>query len=156
MHTIKWKPLIISLVLSLGVGALSGFLTSGSMDVYKSLTQPPLSPPAIVFPIVWTILFLLMGISAYLIYNENAYDSGKALILYGVQLLVNFLWPIFFFNMQLYWFSFLWILFLWVLIILMIKEFYKINKTAAYLQIPYLLWVTFAAYLNLAIALLNK
>ncbi|HEX3037613.1 MAG TPA: TspO/MBR family protein [Oscillospiraceae bacterium] len=156
MHKIKWKSLIISLILSFGIGALSGFLTSGSMEVYKKLKQPPLSPPAAVFPFVWTVLFLLMGISAYLIYNENAYDSGKALLLYGVQLLVNFLWPIFFFNMHLYLFSFIWILFLWVLIILMIRQFYKINKTAAYLQIPYLLWVTFAAYLNLAVALLNK
>lgn len=156
MHKIKWKSLLISLILSFGIGALSGFLTSGSMEVYKKLKQPPLSPPAVVFPFVWTVLFLLMGISAYLIYNENAYDSGKALLVYGIQLLVNFLWPIFFFNFHLYWFSFIWILLLWALIILMIKQFYNINKTAAYLQIPYLLWVTFAAYLNLSVALLNQ
>lgn len=157
MHTVKWKPLIISLIFSLGIGALSGFLTSEgakAFEIYKQ--EPPFSPPSTAFPIVWTILFTLMGISAYLIYNEKAYDSGKALLLYGVQLLVNFFWPIFFFNLQWYLFSFVWIVFLWVLIILMIREFFKINKTAAWLQVPYLLWVTFAAYLNFAVFLLNR
>lgn len=154
--SIKWKPLLLSILISLGVGGLAGFLTKGSMDMYNSLILPSLSPPPVVFPIVWTILFLLMGISAYLIAVSNSPDKQKALIYYGVQLAVNFLWPIIFFNWNAYLFAFIWLVLLWVLIVLMIRSFYPINKAAAYLQIPYLLWVTFAGYLNLAVYLLNR
>lgn len=153
--TIRIKPLLISLLISLGVGGISGWLTKDSMEVYQQANQPPLSPPGIVFPIVWTILFALMGISAYLIYLSSSPQRGRALGLYAAQLVVNFLWPIFFFNCQWYFFSFLWLLFLWVLILAMIITFYPISKPAALLQIPYLLWVTFAGYLNLGVALLN-
>ena len=151
-HTIQLKPFVISLLISLGVGGLSALLTKDNMDIYKNLKQPALAPPSI----VWTILFILMGISAYLIYVSDSYQKKNALIIYGVQLLINFLWPIIFFNYQNYLFSFVWLIFLWVIIIRMIIAFYKISKPAAYLQIPYLLWVTFAGYLNLAIFLLNK
>lgn len=157
MKKTNWKALIISVLISLGIGALSGFLTNDGVQAYQIYKQePPLSPPPAAFPIVWTVLYLLMGVSAYLIYNEHAFNSGKALLIYGLQLLVNFFWPIFFFNLQWYLFAFVWIVFLWVLIVLMIREFFKINKTAAWLQIPYLLWVTFAAYLNFAAFLLNR
>ena len=152
---IKWKELIISLIIPLAIGGLSAFLTRNSMDVYSNINQPPLAPPSILFPIVWTILFTLMGISSYLVYVSNAKNKREALALYGVQLVVNFIWPLIFFNMQAYFASFLWLLLLWVLVALMIWQFYKAKPLAAYLQIPYILWLTFAAYLNLAIFLMN-
>jgi len=155
---IKWPELIISIAISLVVGFLAGIFTSGSMGIYNNLTLPPLSPPSIVFPIVWTILYILMGISAYLIYVSDASKESKknALTIYAIQLLMNFAWSIIFFNLNAYLISFVWLVGLWMMIVLMIISFYKINKTAAYLHIPYLIWVTFAGYLNLSIYLLNK
>lgn len=150
------KKLIISVLISLGVGGLSAIITSGSMDIYKTLVKPSLAPPSILFPIVWTILYILMGISAYLIYNSNNLESDDALKIYGLQLLVNFVWPILFFVLKLRLLSFVWIVLLLILVIVMILKFYKINKTAAYLQIPYFIWVLFASYLNLGFYLLNK
>lgn len=155
----KIKPYIISVIIALGVGGLSALLTKGSMVAYQSINKPPLNPPMIVFPIVWTVLFILMGISSAIIYTkpyDNKEESYSALRLYGFQLAVNFFWSIIFFNMQAYLFAFIWLLLLWVLIIAMIIRFGKIDLTAAYLQIPYLLWVTFAGYLNLMIYILNK
>ena len=154
----KSKALIISLLISLGVGALSGFLTKDSMKTFESLVKPALSPPGFVFPIVWTILFILMGVSAYLVWTSDAprIQKQRALAVYGVQLAINFLWSIIFFNLDAYLFAFVWLLLLWLMIILMIYLFGKISRPAAYLQIPYLLWVSFAGYLNLAIYLLNK
>lgn len=150
------KSLTISLLISLGVGGLSALLTMGSMDIYKYLDKPPLAPPPIVFPIVWTILFILMGISAYLIYNSNSEYKQKALLIYGIQLLVNFTWPIFFFVLNYRLIALFIIIILLISIIIMIIKFYKINKLAAYLQIPYLLWVSFATYLNLGFYILNR
>lgn len=155
----KLKPYIISVVIALAVGGLSAVVTSDSMDVYSKINQPALSPPSILFPIVWTILFTLMGISAALIYSfrdTKRTDVTRALTVYGVNLAVNFLWSIFFFNMQAYLFSFIWLLLLLVVIAAMIVLFKKVSPLAAYLQIPYLLWVTFAGYLNLSIYLLNR
>ncbi len=148
---INWKSLTANLVISLGTGILSAIITRNSMDTYKNLNLPKLAPPSILFPIVWTILFILMGISAYIIYESNSDQKQSALTIYGIQLLVNFIWPILFFNLELYLFSFIWIILLWLLIILMITSFKKISSVAAYLQIPYLLWVTFASYLNFMI-----
>ena len=150
------KALAVSILISVGVGALSALFTRNSMDVYEKVIQPPLSPPSWIFPVVWTILFVLMGISAYLIYRSDSFYRNSALRIYATQLVVNFFWSIIFFNFEMYLFAFLWLLLLLVMIILMIMSFYKINKAAAYLQIPYLLWVTFAGYLNLGIYLLNK
>ena len=152
---IKWKELIISLLIPLAVGGLSAFLTRNSMDVYANINQPPLAPPSILFPIVWTILFALMGVSSYLVYMSNSKNKREALALYGVQLIVNFIWPLIFFNMQAYFAAFLWLILLWVLVAVMIRQFYKAKPLAAYLQIPYIIWLTFAAYLNLAIFLMN-
>ena len=154
----KSKALIISLLISLGVGALSGFLTKDSMKTFESLVKPALSPPGFIFPIVWTLLFVLMGVSAYLVWTSDAprIQKQRALAVYGVQLAINFLWSIIFFNLDAYLFAFVWLLLLWLMIILMIYLFGKISRTAAYLQIPYLLWVSFAGYLNMAIYLLNK
>jgi len=155
----KYKPYIVSVVIALAVGGLSAVVTSQSMEVYSKINQPPLSPPSTLFPIVWTILFTLMGISAALVYHfkDSKPDEVRiALIVYAVNLAVNFLWSIIFFNMQAYLFAFIWILLLIAVIVAMIVFFKRVSPLAAYLQIPYLLWVTFAAYLNLAIYILNR
>lgn len=154
----KIKPYIISVAIALGVGALSALFTRNNMDIYDRIRTPPLAPPGILFPIVWTVLYTLMGISSAIIYTKGKEEDipvYAALKIYGIQLAVNFFWSIIFFNAQAFFFAFLWIVLLWILIIKMIKEFGKISALAAYLQIPYLLWVTFAAYLNFAIFLLN-
>ncbi len=137
-------------------GALIGLLTSGSMESFAMLVKPPLSPPGWLFPVVWTVLYTLMGISSYLVYESSSGEQRRqALAIYGLQLIVNLLWSVFFFVAEWYLFSFFWLIVLWVLIIRMIKEFYEISEVAAYLNIPYLLWVTFAGYLNLGIWWLN-
>ena len=123
MMKIDFKKLIICIAIPVGLGALSGFLTSGSMDIFKTLNKPPFSPPAIVFPIVWTILFILMGISAAMIYNDkNAPENQKisALFTYALSLIFNFFWSIIFFNFRAFAFSFFWLLCLLFLIILTI------------------------------------
>lgn len=155
----KVKSYVYSLIIALGVGGLSALFTSGNMDIYKEIVKPPLSPPSIVFPIVWTILFTLMGISAAMIYNNSSaskLERDSALLTYGVSLVFNFFWSIIFFNLQMYFFAFLWLLALLYFIIKTIIKYYKFDKTAAYLQIPYLIWVTFAGYLNFAIWYLNR
>jgi len=152
------KKLLICIAIPLLVGIVSGLISRSGMETFNQITKPPLSPPAILFPIVWSILYTLMGIASYLIVVSDADKTLKdnALTSYGLQLIVNFFWSIFFFNFGWYLFSFLWLVLLWVLILNCIFLFYGINKTAAYLMIPYLLWVTFAGYLNLAIYFLNK
>ena len=155
VHRINLKHLATSLAISLGTGILSGILTMGSMESFDQISKPTLTPPGIVFPIVWFILYTLMGISSYIIYESDSPYRKSALTVYAIQLVVNFIWPLLFFNLQAYLFSFIWILLLWILIIGMIVQFYKVSKPAALLQIPYLLWVTFAAYLNLGVYLLN-
>ncbi len=154
----KLKSYIIGIAIPVAVGLLSAFLTRDNMDLYESIQSPPLAPPAILFPIVWTILYVLMGIGSVLVYRADVpeQDKPRALVFYGLQLAVNFFWSILFFNQRAFLTSFVWLLLLWVLIIVMIVKFYKVNKVAAYLQLPYLLWVTFAGYLNLAIYLLNR
>ncbi len=155
----KIKPYVISILIALGVGGLSALFTSGNMNIYDRIVEPPLSPPGVLFPIVWTVLYTLLGISSALVYvkgKEEDIDISGALGIYLLQLAVNFFWSIIFFNMRAFLFAFIWIILLWILIIVMIKRFYEISPLAAYLQIPYLLWVTFAAYLNLAIYILNR
>lgn len=147
----KYKPYIIEILIALAVGGLSAYLTKDSMETFNSLVKPPLSPPSYLFPIVWAILFILMGISAGMVYKK----SGSVPFIYRLSLIVNFLWSIIFFNMEAYLFAFVWLLLLLVLIILTIIEYSKIDKTAAYLQIPYLIWVCFAGYLNFFIWYLN-
>ena len=153
---LRIKPLIISLLISLGTGFLSGIFTKGSSNFYETITKPPLAPPGYIFPLVWSILFALMGISSYIIFISDSPKKKQALTVYFIQLIVNFIWPIIFFNERLFLVSFLWILLLWVLIFIMIILFRRINKTAGNLQIPYFLWVTFAAYLNFMIFILNR
>lgn len=153
----KIKPYAVSILLTLAVGGLSGFLTSMGMDSFDALTKPPLTPPSFLFPIVWTVLFILMGVGAARIFmTEPTAARNRALIVYVVQLAVNFLWSIIFFNLQAYAFAFFWLILLWVLILTMIYLFCKVDKPAALIQIPYAIWVTFAGYLNLMIWLLNR
>ena len=155
----KIKPYIISVLISLATGGLSAFLTRNSMNLYSEVATPPLSPPSILFPIVWTVLYILMGISAAIIYNTKAArpdEKARSLFVYAVSLFVNFCWSIFFFNMRMFLFSFIWLIILWVLILKTILGYSKINRVAAYLQIPYLVWVTFAGYLNFGIWFLNR
>lgn len=146
--------LIISILIPLAVGALSA-LISGNMSMYSSLNKPGLSPPSFIFPIVWTILYILMGISSYIIYVSGSPGTKTALYIYALQLFFNFCWSIIFFGFSQYLFAFVWLIALIILIVIMIKKFYSIEPIAAYLQIPYLIWCIFAAYLNLSIYLMN-
>lgn len=153
----KTKTFLFFTAIPLLVGIVAGLLTRGSMETFSRLNQPPLSPPGILFPIVWTILYTLMGIASYLVYSSGKEKEEiiNALLIYFLQLAVNFFWSIFFFNLEWYTFAFFWLVLLWVLIFYTIRLFYPISSIAAYLLIPYLLWVTFAGYLNLGIAALN-
>lgn len=153
--TIRWKPFILNLLISLGVGGVAALLTKENMNVFETLVKPSLTPPQIVFPIVWTILYVLMGISAYIVYESRCPLKRDALLLYGIQLVLNFAWSLVFFNLKNYLLAFIVLVVLWLAIIWMIYKFFKISPLAAKLQIPYLVWVTFAAYLNLAIVILN-
>ncbi len=153
----KIKPYILWILLAEGVGLLAGLLTRDATMLYsQQIVKPPLSPPAIVFPVVWTILYALMGIGAARVASSpNRGSDRKALNLFILQLIVNFFWSFFFFNAQAYGFAAIWLILLWVLVLLMIISFWKVDHVAAWLQIPYLIWLTFAAYLNLAVYLLN-
>lgn len=152
----KTKVWLVSLLIPLAVGALSALFTSGSMETFASLRQPPLSPPGFIFPIVWTILFLLMGAGSAIVYLSQSPVQGAALKVYGLQLVVNFFWSIIFFVLGARLFALLWILLLLFLVIRMILLFYKAVPLAAYLQIPYLLWILFATYLNAGVWFLNR
>ncbi|MFR6102085.1 MAG: TspO/MBR family protein [Christensenellales bacterium] len=151
------KRLIICLAIPLVVGGAAGLLTMNSMEAFEALNQPPLSPPGWLFPVVWTVLYVLMGIASYLASVSDAphKEKARALWTYGIQLAFNFLWPIAFFNLKWYLFAFLWLVILWILILITALRFGRIRKPAGYLLVPYLLWVAFAGYLNLGIYLLN-
>ena len=146
------KRIIYSLLPIVG-GVLVGLIISGYMN-YGDMVKPPLSPPSIAFPIVWTILYILMGISYFIATKDKENDKDLNQI-YILQLLVNFFWPIIFFVLGMYFTAFLWIILLIILVIVMIKELLKNNKISGYLQIPYLIWLLFATYLNIGIFLLN-
>lgn len=146
------KRIIYSLLPIVG-GVLVGLIISGYMN-YGDMVKPPLSPPSYIFPIVWTILYILMGISYFIATKDKENDKDLNQI-YILQLLVNFFWPIIFFVLKMYFTAFLWIILLLILVIVMIKELLKNNKISGYLQIPYLIWLLFATYLNIGIFLLN-
>ena len=154
---IKWKTLIGAIALPIVVGGISALLSMGGMKHFESVSKPPLTPPGWLFPIAWTILYTLMGIASYLVLTANKGEemTVKALSAYTVQLGFNFLWSIFFFGFELYAFSFVWLLALIGLIVLTMVRFYRIEPKSAYLLIPYLMWVAFAGYLNLGVAVLN-
>ena len=154
----NWLILLKCIAIPILLGLLASFFTQNAMDDFHRLNQPPLTPPDILFPIVWTVLYTLMGISAYLIKTAEASEEeiAKAMSVYFYQLLANFLWTIVFFNFQWFLFAFFWLLLLWVLVAVMIKRFYNIRPIAAFMNIPYLIWLTFAAYLNLGVWWLNR
>lgn len=155
---IDFKKLIVSLLIPLAVGGLSALITGSDMDIYGKIKQPPLSPPSIVFPIVWTVLYTLMGVSLYLVWTkERRYGNKKcAYIIFAIQLFLNFIWSPIFFSAEKYLLAFIVLVTLWIFAIIMAVLFYKISKPAGLLQIPYILWLTFAGYLNCGIYLLNK
>ena len=157
MKKIKITDLLIFIVGTELVGVLSGILAGGSFSFYKEIVRPPFSPPGWIFPIVWIILYALMGISAYFIYTSKATVRQKnfALAVYAIQLVVNFLWSIVFFRLEMVGLSVIIILLLLLLIVVMICVFYRIRPVAAYLNIPYLLWTAFASYLNIGVLILN-
>ena len=153
----NWKTYVLWILVTEAVGALSGFLSRCGMLSYNTvIQQPPLSPPGIVFPRVWGILYALMGFGAARIYlSPDAKARGLGLNIYYVQLIVNFFWSLIFFNAGAYGFALIWLFVLWVLVFWMILTFRKVDPLAAKLQIPYLLWLTFAAYLNAGVWYLN-
>ena len=153
----KWKSYLFWILLAEAVGGLSGWLTREGTEIYQqTIAQPPLSPPGWVFPVVWGILYALMGIGAARVYlSPPSSERSLGLNLFITQLVVNFFWSPIFFNLQAFGFAFFWLLLLWGLVLAMILIFRKTDPTAAKLQIPYLFWLTFAAYLNLGVWYLN-
>ncbi|MDE6701354.1 MAG: tryptophan-rich sensory protein [Acetatifactor sp.] len=151
---IEWKKLIISIAIPLGIGILSSLLAPNIPETYATLYKPPLAPQAWLFPVVWTILYVLMGVASYLIYQSPAGEERKiALFSYGLQLLVNLFWPVLFFRLEAYVTAFFWLALLWYLVFITFQKFAKINVVAGNLLIPYLVWLTYAGYLNLVIAI---
>lgn len=155
MKNKKIKIYIASIIIALAAGGLSALFSVVAMAEYGSLLQPPLSPPSWLFPIVWTVLYILMGISSARIYIADGPYSPKALRSYAMQLVINILWTLLYFTFELRLASFVWIIVLIAAVIVMIVRFFKVDRLAAYLQAPYLIWLIFAAYLNLGTYLLN-
>lgn len=143
------KKLLFYIFITLFIGGLSSIVVATN-NTYNTLNKPPLSPPGVLFPIVWTILFILMGISVYLVKEDK-----EAVRYYFIQLIVNALWTPIFFGLKAYLLSFIWLIILIVLVVIMLDKFKEINKTSVYLNIPYLIWLVFALYLNAGIFLLN-
>ena len=153
----NWKTFALWIGLAEAVGGLSAWLSREGMKAYsETVAQPPLSPPMWLFPVVWGILFLLMGYSAGRIYlAPESRERSRGLNLFVAQLIINFFWSLIFFNAQAFLLAFVWLILLWVLVLLMILTFRKVDPLAAWLQVPYLLWLTFAAYLSAGVWYLN-
>ncbi len=150
-------PYILSVALALAVGGLSALLGGGS-SIYEQINRPLLSPPGWLFPVVWTVLYVLMGISAALVYEKRLEDpeaARRGLFYYGVSLLLNFAFSPIFFHLQAFLLAFFVVIALFIFVLLTVENYKKVSKTAAYLQIPYLIWLGFAAYLSASIALIN-
>lgn len=152
-----WKSLLVCIAVPLAVGTLASLITGDAVLDYALMQKPPLSPPGWIFPLVWTILYALMGLASWLVWTSDASRPRKrrALTLYALQLIVNFCWPLLFFIGQLYLAAFFWLLLLLLLAAACAVRFYCIRRKAAYLLLPYLLWLAFAAYLNLGVYILN-
>ncbi len=157
MNKKKLTELLIFIVSAELVGALSALFTGSFSAAYDVMQKPPLSPPAFLFPVVWTILYAVMGTSAYLVFNSRKpqYEKGGALKIYGVQLIVNFFWSIIYFRLEMRGVALLDIILLDMLVVLMIIRFYRIRQISGIMNVPYLLWLLFATYLNLATVILN-
>lgn len=152
-----WKRLGIAAAIPLIIGGLATLLTKDNMIMFEVIDKPPLAPPQWLFPVVWTILYILMGVASYLVYKSKAPSAEKtvALTFYAIQLVFNFVWSLIFFNLENYLLAFVWLCALWLLIVITTVRFFAINKAAGWLMLPYILWVTFAGYLNYAIYMLN-
>lgn len=150
---------VFSVAIALGVGSLAGYMTRDGMQIYSDIVVPALAPPSVVFPVVWTILYVLMGISAAMIWEDSNPDNktvrGRALLVYATSLIANFAWCFIFFNFREFGAALIWLFLLWILIFKTIWDYARIRPLAAYLQIPYLIWVSFAGYLTASIWLLN-
>lgn len=155
MKKINWKRLIIITLITFIVGSFFSLFVMNNKDTFKEL-EKPVNVPGVLFPIVWSVLYLLMSISCYMITKSNDNNKDGAVIWYGIQLIINSLWSLIFFGLGAYLFSFIWILLLLVCVIIMTAKFYNIDKRSAYLNIPYILWIIFAGYLNFGIYLLNR
>lgn len=157
MNRHPWKTYGLWILCTEAVGALSGWLTRDGVRAYtQSVIQPPLSPPPLVFPIVWGILFALMGVGAARVYLSPASMArSQGLLLFGIQLAFNFFWSFLFFQFQLFGFALLWLVILWLLIAGMTLTFRKVDTPAAWMQVPYLAWTAFAGYLNFGVWMLN-
>ncbi len=155
MFVIKCKSFLLCILIPVAVGLLAGLLTMSDFGIYKTLQLPPGAPPSWAFPVVWTLLYILMGIASYGVFSAKEGNITGAFWVYALQLALNFFWPILFFKTQLYLLSFFWLLLLIAAILLTTKLFYRINKLSAYLMIPYLLWCLYASYLNLGVIILN-
>jgi tryptophan-rich sensory protein len=152
----KLITFIACILLTLSVGGLSGYLTSTQIPGwYAGLQKPSFNPPNYLFGPVWTLLYLLMGISLFIVIRSGISGKSKPIIIFATQLVLNFFWSIIFFNFHQVSLALVDILLLWLCIFIMIRSFYKINKAAGLMQIPYLLWVSFATALNTAILILN-
>ena len=158
MKRCTWKPYVLWILLAEAVGALAGWLTRGGMEIFKAeVEKPPLTPPAIAFPIVWTVLFALMGWGmARVDLSRASAARSRGMLLFLVQLVFNFFWSVIFFHFQRYGLALAWLVVLWLLILWMALSFYKADRLAGWLQAPYLLWVAFAAYLNAGVWMLNR
>lgn len=154
MKTKKIMYIILSILIPLAIGFI-GSMLGGSMALFDNIKKPIFAPPAIIFPIVWGILYILMGISSYLVYVSNSRYKKTGLIFYAIQLVVNALWTMIFFRFENFLFAFIWLLLLLGIVIMMLFYFYKSDKKAFYLQIPYLIWLIFALILNYSIYTLN-
>ena len=157
MNRTKIKTYLLWILLAEAVGGLAGWLTREDVKIYTdSIAQPPLSPPPLVFPVAWTILYALMGIGAARVsLAPDGPRQSRALAVFGLQLGMNFLWSILFFKFQRFGLALVWLIALWGAILWMASAFSRVDKAAARLQIPYLVWVAFAGYLNLGVWVLN-
>ena len=149
-----WR-LILCVLAPLGGGFLISLLTQNAMSQFSSFNQPPLAPPAWLFPVAWTILYILMGVASWLICISTNKSKTSALVIYAIQLVLNFIWTPIFFNANQYWLAFGILIAMWLLEIILLTKSFKISRPAFWCLIPYLLWTTFAAYLNISIAILN-
>ncbi|EGT2190723.1 tryptophan-rich sensory protein [Clostridium perfringens] len=150
--------LIISLLITLGGGYVIGKFIKESVQVYGTLNKPWFSPPAIVFPIVWTILYIIMAIAAYRIFlrHKQGEKTKSVLWFYIIQLVLNFAWSIIFFNFKLYGLAFIELIILLIFIVITTIKFLKFDKIAGILMIPYIIWVSFAGVLNFFVWMLNE
>ena len=159
-----WQTILIIalfIALPLVVGWISAAISASSMQLFDQIAKPPFAPPAWLFPVVWTILYILMGLSSYLIYNTGSlnpslYSQTKRwLMVYGLQLLFNFCWSPVFFNFKWFWFALIWLIALWAMVFWLMTKARSLNRAAFWMLVPYIIWLTIADYLNIGIAILN-